>query len=151
MIYPYLLYCNIIWGNCNATTIWPIFKLQKMAIRLIMNVSRRESSSQYFKKLQLLKLPDIYDVTVAIFMYHFINSNLPATFENYFTLTADIHTIQTRQSNDLRAPMYKSQLGSKFVKKTGVDIWKDINESYGFNYLLQQFKIMTLVEKLATY
>ena len=29
MIYPYLLYCNIIWGNCNATTMWPVFKLQK--------------------------------------------------------------------------------------------------------------------------
>ena len=84
-------------------------------------------------------------------MYHFIHSNLPITFENYFTLAGEIHNITTRQSNDFRAPIYKSQLGYKFVKKTGVDIWKTINESYGFNHLIHQFKILTLADKLAGY
>ena len=122
MIYPYLLYCNIIWGNCNATTIWPIFKLQKMAVRLIMNVSRRDSTSQYFKKLHLIKAPDLYNISVSIFMYNFVNSNLPSTFEKYFILSGEIHNVSTRQSNDYRAPLYKSQMGTKFLKKTGVDI-----------------------------
>ena len=151
MVYPYLLYCNLIWGNCNATTIWPIFKLQKMAVRLIMNVSRRESTSKHFKKLMLLKVPDLYDVSVSIFMYNFINSNLPETFDNYFIITGEIHTVSTRQSNDYRAPFYKSQVGSKFVKRTGVDTWKIINDTYGFNYPLDQFKILTLANKLALY
>ena len=130
---------------------WPVFKLQKMAVRLIMNVSRKQSSSQYFKKLQLLKVPDIYDVSVAIFVYHFIHSNLPITFENYFTLNGEIHNISTRQSNDFRTPTYRSQLGSKFVKKTGVVIWKTISDSYGFHHLIHQFKILTLADKLAGY
>ena len=99
----------------------------------------------------MLKVPDLYDVSVSIFMYHFINSNLPITFEKYFTLTGEVHNISTRQSNDFRAPIYKSQVGTKFVKKTGVDIWKTINESYGFNYLIHQFKILTLATKLAEY
>ena len=151
MIYPYLLYCNIIWGNCNANTIWPIFKLQKMAVRLIMNVPRRESTSQYFKKLHLVKVPDLYNISVSIFMYNFIYSNLPTTFEKYFTLSGEIHSVSTRQSNDYRAPLYKSQIGTKFVKKTGVDVWKSINESFGFNHPIHHFKVLTLATKLADY
>ena len=95
----------------------------------------------------LLKVPNLYDVSVAIFMYNFIHSNLPETFDKYFTLTAEIHNVSTRQSNDYRAPLYKSQVGSKFVKRTGVDTWKIINDSYGFNYTLKQFKILTLANK----
>ena len=151
MIYPYLLYCNIIWGNCNATTIWPIFKLQKMAIRLITNTSRRESTSKHFKKLHLLKVPDLYDFNVSIFMHNFINENLPTTFEKYFILTGEVHNVATRQTNDYRVPFYKSQIGSKFLRKTGVDIWKSINDSYGFSYSLEQFKVFALATKLAEY
>ena len=28
-LYPYLNYCNIIWGNANQTLLWPIFRAQK--------------------------------------------------------------------------------------------------------------------------
>ena len=27
-IYPYLIYCNIIWGFASHTTLWPLFRLQ---------------------------------------------------------------------------------------------------------------------------
>ena len=46
--YPYLIYCNIIWGNASKTNLWPLFKLQKMAIRMISNTKRRISTQPDF-------------------------------------------------------------------------------------------------------
>ena len=34
-IYPYLIYCNEVWGNACSTHIDPIIKLQKRAVRTI--------------------------------------------------------------------------------------------------------------------
>ena len=28
-LYPYMTYCNIIWGQAPSSTLWPLFKLQK--------------------------------------------------------------------------------------------------------------------------
>ena len=69
-IYPYLLYSNIVWGNCDGVTLWPIFKMQKLEIRLIDNLTYRQSTSPSFKKLKLLKLPDQYSLSTVIFMYN---------------------------------------------------------------------------------
>ena len=46
-IYPYLIYGNIIWGNATAITLWPIFKLQKIAIRIITNTRKRDSTQYH--------------------------------------------------------------------------------------------------------
>ena len=117
MIYPYLLYCNILWGNANNNVLWPAFKLQKTAIRLIVNIPRREKSTPYFKKLNILKLPDLYSMSVSIFMYNYLNNNLPEIFSDYFILAKNIHNVNTRQKNKYRIPFYKTSLGTKFVKK----------------------------------
>jgi hypothetical protein len=36
-IFPYLSYCVLIWGNSPALTLWPVLRLQKIALRLIAN------------------------------------------------------------------------------------------------------------------
>jgi len=35
LIYPYLSYCNIVWGSANASSIYKVVCLQKIAVRLI--------------------------------------------------------------------------------------------------------------------
>jgi hypothetical protein len=49
-IYPYLTYCVLIWGNSPSSTIWPVYKLQKIAIRILANLKRRNSSITFCKK-----------------------------------------------------------------------------------------------------
>ena len=151
MIYPYLLYCNILWGNSSYSTLWPVLKLQKMAIRLIVNVPKRVESTQYFKQLNIIKVTDLYDISVAIFLYNFFNLKLPETFNEYFKVAESFHNVNTRQSSKYRIPLYKSKTGSNFVKKTGIEIWNTINDSYGFQYTIDKFKILTIATKLAEY
>jgi hypothetical protein len=48
-IFPYLSYCVLIWGNSPAQTLWPVLRLQKIAFRLIANITKRGSFRPFCK------------------------------------------------------------------------------------------------------
>jgi hypothetical protein len=90
-LYPYLTYCSLILGNASDTILWPIFRTQKRAIRIIENIRGRDSSRAAFKKLKLLRLPDIYRYSALIFVYKDKNGLLPTIFEGFYTENRAVH------------------------------------------------------------
>jgi len=60
LIYPYLVYCNISWGNASSSLLNSLFLFQKQAVRICTGSNYRSSSSPLFSKYQLLKLADNY-------------------------------------------------------------------------------------------
>ena len=67
-IFPYLIYCNVLWGNIPATNIWPLFRMQKIALRIITNTKRGNSTKLHSIKLRILRLPEIYIYSTTMFM-----------------------------------------------------------------------------------
>jgi hypothetical protein len=128
-IYPYVIYCNLAWGNASDTALWPIFRTQKLAIRIIANLPRRSSSMYYCKTKSVLRLPEIFLLTAATFMFKFKNSLLPDIFSTFFITNQDIHTHRTRAATKLRIPLTKSTIANKFIKKAGVGLWNDLDTS----------------------
>ena len=126
-LYPYLNYCTIIWGLAATTTLAPLFRLQKRAIRLICNIKRRDSTIKAFQNLKILRLPDIYTLTVLSFMYNYKNGKLPHTFNDFYTENNEYHRYPTRGANQLRIPLAKSKIASTFVRKTGVALWNSLS------------------------
>jgi len=51
-----------------------------------------------YKTQEVLQLKDVYNLEVSKFMYKYINSQLPATFNNYLKLNTDVHPYNTRQN-----------------------------------------------------
>ena len=152
-IYPLLLYGNIIWGNAPKSTIWPIFRLQKYAIRLITNLRRRDSTNSTFIELNLLKLPDLYDLSVGTFMLKFTQGKLPDIMSTFFQDAHSMHKHETRNKLIYRYPKYNTKIGQLFIKKTGIDVWNRITTSAGespfsisqvkriiVNYSIQSYK-----------
>ena len=67
LVYPFLTYCIIAWGNTYQTSLQPLFVLQKKAIRII-------TFSRFFEHTSpLIKLFDEVTVHIAVFMYKFKN------------------------------------------------------------------------------
>jgi hypothetical protein len=60
LIYPYLTYCCILWGNGCKTVLRKVTILQKHAIRLVCNAGYRSSTGPRFFGSKLLKLDDIF-------------------------------------------------------------------------------------------
>ena len=56
LIYPYINYCNVVWGSAYKFHIKPLIVLHRKAVRLITNANLRDTSAPIFYKLKLLPI-----------------------------------------------------------------------------------------------
>ena len=130
MIYPYLTYCCQIWGATDMYiyTMDRLHKVQKKAIRIICSGNRFAHSGPLMKELGVLNVKNIYNYLAGQFMFRYVNKLLPTVFESYFTLGTSVHTYNTRQSS-FRLPYYRTNLGKRSVRYTGIEIWSEVLKS----------------------
>ena len=95
IIYCFLVYGVLIWGNTYKTIIQPLVILQKKAVRIITFSDFKAHSSPLFKNLNLLKLPDIIKFYTASFMHQYNKGTLPENFNNSFTSVRSKHQYST--------------------------------------------------------
>ena len=108
-------YGIIFWGNSPNSKF--IFRLQKRAIRIMMQVPRITSCREYFKRLQILPLPCIYIYEILLF----IKSNI-----SNFTTNSDIHSYNTRNRNELSLQPINSTLCRNNFINTGLRIYNHL-------------------------
>jgi hypothetical protein len=138
--YPYLIYGNLLWGSTPASTLWPLFKIQNIIIRIIGNIRRRDSTQKEFKKLKILRLPDIFKYSAAIFMHKYQNGKLPPCFSNLFICNRDVHTHNTRNQHQLQQPRIKTKIAENFITNKGPLIWNELERKINRDTSLGLFK-----------
>ena len=131
LIYPFLSYLVITWGNTYTTTLKPLF-IQKKAVRLMTFSDFRAHSTPLFYKLRFLKFPDIIFLNNALFMYDFHSGSLPLVFRTFFTSVSKIHGYNTRLAckNSYYLPKIRTNYGKFNIRFLGVKIWNSIKEEY---------------------
>src|SRR6218665_3305345 len=67
LVYPYLLYGNIIWASNYDTRVKPMVLLQKRIIRIIVGDKYYAHASHRFKQLGILKFQQINRYLIGIF------------------------------------------------------------------------------------
>ena len=68
-MYPLLTYGLISCVNAYFSTTQPLFILQKRAMRVMTFSKFREHAGPIFKHLNIVKLPDLVFLNIAVFMY----------------------------------------------------------------------------------
>ena len=139
-IFHYLSYCTVIWGKNFDSTLWPVLRLQKISLRIIGNIPRRESSALFCKNHKILKLPEIYTLSVSIFMFNYTNALLPETFKYLFKENNHFHPYKTRNCNKHRPPRTKTKISDNFISNQGANTWNLLNEKFDVNTSLSVFK-----------
>ena len=74
LVYPFLAYGLVVWGNTYATTLKPIVTLQKQALRIITFSKRDAQSSPIFSQLGLIKFMDLVTMQTAVFMFQYYHT-----------------------------------------------------------------------------
>ena len=130
LIYPFLIYGIIAWGNTYLTTLQPLFILQKKTIRLMTFKSFHEHSSPIFRKLNIIKLDDLISYHIAVFMYRFNNSLLPSAFDAFFSKVSEIHHYNTRSAakQSYYLPKARTNYGKFNIRFQGPKIWNSIDD-----------------------
>ena len=136
LLLPYFNYGLLLWGNANKEYINKVFRIQKRAMRTISNSEYLSHTKPIFKKFNTLNIFDMYHKETAIFMFKYRNDLLPVSFENIFTTHKENHKYNTRNKDDFKIPIQKSEN----IFKTGPKIWNDLPNNTKMARNLSQFK-----------
>ena len=122
-IYPYLIYCNHIWGCTYKSNLQKLVTLQNKVIRIISHVKPRTSSEPLYTQLGLMKFHDLNKYLIGRFMYKYHTGNVPSIFVPFFHQNREIHEHNTRTAVHLHLPIMKSDLGQTGIRYRGAMIW----------------------------
>ena len=139
-IYPYLLYCNHIWGSACKTVLNPLYLLQKKAVRLICRSPYNAHTDELFRNLSVIKLFDIYVYVVSIFMFKFVSGKALSIYKSMFVYNFEIHSRETRYMLHFHRPYYRLSSSMRFIKNTGCVIWNKIAHLFVEPFDLKKMK-----------
>ena len=125
LIYPYLSYCNIVWGSTCTTALQKILILQNRFVRLASRSVWDATAAPLYKNLQILTIYDINIYQIAIFLYKIFSQeeNVPEHFKSYFAANSDFHSYSTRQASALHRPKCLESRSQFLIRYRGVKVW----------------------------
>ena len=102
--------------------------LQNKAMHAITKRRLSDRITPIYRRLQVLKIIDLYKLETVKFMHQFSDKSLPASFEKYFTRTTFVHCHSTRTSerNDYFLPHFSTSRLQHSIRFFGVKIWNSI-------------------------
>ena len=95
LVYSFLIYGLVVWGNTYCSSLDPLLLLQKRFVRLMTFSSYYEHSNPLFVKLEILKIHELVFYHDALFMYEFHTGNLPVAFSSFFLPVDCVHNYNT--------------------------------------------------------
>ena len=142
--YPYMIYCNHVWGNNYPSNLEKMKKSQKKLVRIITCSPYRAHTGPLFLANRLLNVNGINDYVIGIFMYNYLHGNTPNVFTDYFIHNRDIHHHETRGSDDLNVPYGRLDIRKFSLKISGAKLWNSlpgyVKESNSFVSFKKQLK-----------
>ena len=112
LILSHLHYGILCWGFDSQN----LFKLQKKAIRIICNSRYNSHTDPLFKKLNLLKIQDIFRVQCLKFFFNFENEKVPMYFLQSFSFPRGEHDHETRNRSLYQINRANRQTSKKTLK-----------------------------------
>ena len=125
-VYPYLQYCNHVWGNTYSTYLKKLFILQKRIVRVIAGVKPREHSEPLFKMFDILTIFQINVYVLGKFMYQVYHHKTLNVFITMFNVNSNVHGYNTRQASHFHLPRAKKELTKSNLSYRGAIIWNHI-------------------------
>jgi hypothetical protein len=124
LIHCHFTYAAEIWGCSPQSYINDLFKTQKKAIRLICGAKYNAHTEYLFKKLEILKLPDLVKTCKLKLSYQILHCQSPSFLHNIWptnrqrrNLLEDQHGrpgfMELRNEDDLYKPLAKSDLTAR--------------------------------------
>ena len=147
-VYPYLTYCNHIWGATYVSNLKKLMKLQNRIVRVFSNAKYRESADPLYKTLGIMKFVDINKYLIAHFMFRYCNKKL---FNSYFEYNSHYHNYNTRSAQHFHTPQIQTDLAETAIKYRGAiirnailnyGIYPDTSESIFVKFLKQIVDIL---------
>ena len=118
-VYPYLTYCDHIWGNIYQSNLKHLCVLQNKILRVIAGAKPRESAGPLYVSLGMLKLTDINKYLIARFVYKYCINMVPRLFSSFFLRNYNVSTYDLRSANCFHLPLVSTDFGKNGIRYRG--------------------------------
>jgi hypothetical protein len=142
-VYPYLTYCNIVWGKASKCHLLRLLLLQKRIIRIICNTHFLAHTEPLFLKCKVLTIYKVNMYCTGIFMFKYHKKLLPDIFTNMFMKQTDLHSHNTRFCNNYTIPINRTNKKQNSISYYGVHFWNNFvltNIDLGSIHTIFKFK-----------
>ena len=113
---------------------YKLLRVQKRAIRVINNTKYRHNTDPLFKRNNIVKVSDLYQLHVFSFMYDLVNNKLPGSFDDVIPITNESnYVITTRQCNRLYMTRPRTTFSSNLPNHNFTNIWNEFDQIYKKN------------------
>jgi hypothetical protein len=140
-ILPTLDYCSLVWGNCSQEQLDYLFKLQKKAARIILDVNHRDyntRSSDLLDELGWLPLADRIQYLRAVQVYKCVNGLSPPGLQEMFVPNSQMHSHLTRSAMNMN--FYVPSCHTKSFSYIGTKTWNSLPHMVKTASSLHSFK-----------
>ena len=130
LVCSHLNYAVNTWGTAGKTVLKPLRVLQNRAIRFIARAPRFRRLDNDYLNLRLLKLDDLYTLSIYKFMHQYHNQKLPQHFSGFFR-EARIRRINLRHNPlaNLCPINCRKKLMEKSIRFVGPKLWGKVSLS----------------------
>ena len=115
-IYPYLTYCNHIWGSTYKTSLMRLNTLQNKAAKIIAHARWRASCDPIYEHLNIMKLAHIKTYLIGRFMFRISIGKVPESLTSLINRNSDYHSNNTRIANLYHVPSVKLDMSKTGMK-----------------------------------
>ena len=115
-VYSHLQFSIGAWGGVGITTLNQLNLSHNKIIRTMTYSSFRTKITPLYKKLNLLKLDDIYSLELGNTMHKFHSGNLPDNFNHFFTPVNQVHCNATCSAT--RSAYFWQMAHTKYGKRS---------------------------------
>lgn len=110
-------YCFLVWGTTTFSNVSKLHRLQKRALRIIVNVSRDAPTEAIFCKLNIIPIPQQYEQTL-LRRYRTTAINTAIFFKELYRLERKSHNYSTRTKNHFVIPETRTNYGRQSISYT---------------------------------
>ena len=138
-IQPRVDYCSTVWGNANTSR---ILKLQKMALRIILEIPLKTPSDPLFKRCKIMKIEDRVKYRTACMVFKALNGDTPHYVTDMFKYSCSVSKRTTRQStkNNLYVPKRQLVVSRNAFRYFGSIVYNSLDFSTSNLQSIEHFK-----------
>ena len=148
-VYSRINYAIEVYGSCSETSLNRVQVLQNKLLKLLLRLHPLTSTNILHNRMKILKIRDIFELSLLIFVYRNLQGDCPPSLKNYFNRRNT--TRNTRQRGQLDYRRARIDLGASRVQYRGAELWNNLSQEQQSIRGVNQFKNRTRDTIIETY
>ena len=136
LIHSLLDYCNSLYFGIDNSLLSQLQSIQNSSCRIIFNLKRRDSVSEFLQKLHWLKVRERIYFKILVLVYKCLNGTAPV----YLSELLQYNTISGSRTPSLKSCIPKTVIGARAFQCSAPKLWNHLPLHVKQSASLEEFK-----------